>query len=86
MFHATLPHLRLFHSVAKSRDQTRAVEETHLSQPAVSLHLKRLEEQFGMPLSEKIGKRIFLTGAGPELLEACEDIFRRMSRLESSSD
>lgn len=86
MFHSTLQQLRLFEAVARNQSYTRAAEEIHLSQPAVSIQVKRLEEQIGMPLFEKIGKRIFLTQAGQELFDACKDIFSRMERLESALD
>ncbi len=86
MLHSTLQQLRLFESVARNQSYTRAAEEIHLSQPAVSVQVKRLEEQIGMPLFEKMGKKIFLTRAGKELYDACQDIFNRMEQLESSLD
>ncbi|MFQ5468693.1 MAG: LysR family transcriptional regulator [Gammaproteobacteria bacterium] len=83
MFLGSLQQLRLFEAVARNQSYTRAAEEIHLSQPAVSIQVKRLEEQIGMPLFEKIGKGIFLTAAGQELYDACSDMFDRMERLKT---
>jgi len=83
-FHATLQQLRLFEAVARHQSYTTAAAEVHLSQPAVSIQVKRLEEQLGMPLFEKIGRRIFLTAAGRELFAACSEIFGRLERVEAT--
>ena len=79
--HITLHQLRLFYSVGKHLSFTRAAEELHLTQPAVSIQIKRLEESVGIPLSEQIGKRLFLTEAGRELFEGCRDVLDRLRVL-----
>ncbi len=79
--HVTLHQLRIFASLAETMSFTRAAEELHLSQPAVSIQVKRLEESVGMPLVEQIGKRIFLTQAGRELATACTDVLGRLRVL-----
>ncbi len=79
--HITLHQLRLFYSVGKHLSFTRAAEELHLTQPAVSIQIKRLEESVGIPLSEQIGKRLFLTEAGRELFEATRDVLDRLRVL-----
>ena len=76
--HITLHQLRLFYSVGKHLSFTRAAEELHLTQPAVSIQIKRLEESIGIPLTEQLGKRLFLTDAGRELFEACRDVLDRL--------
>jgi len=86
MFHATLQQLRLFEAVARNLSYTRAAEEVHLSQPAVSIQVKKLEEQVGMPLFEKMGKRLFLTPAGEELHGACGEIFGRLEQVSQRLD
>lgn len=80
--HVTLHQMRIFHSLARHMSFTRAAEELHLTQPAVSIQVKRLEESVGMPLVEQLGKRLFLTGAGKELFEACGDVLERMRVLD----
>lgn len=79
--HITLHQLRLFNSLGHHLSFTRAAEELHLSQPAVSIQIKRLEESVGMPLFEQIGKRIFLTCAGEELFDASKDVLERLKVL-----
>ncbi|HGG58557.1 MAG TPA: LysR family transcriptional regulator [Gammaproteobacteria bacterium] len=64
----TFRQLRIFESVARNLGFTRASRELHLSQPAVSMQVKQLEEAAGLPLFEQIGKRIYLTDAGGEML------------------
>lgn len=77
----TLHQLRLFLSLGKHLSYTRVAEELHLTQPAVSIQIKRLEESVGLPLVEQMGKRIYLTEAGRELFEACRDVLDRLRVL-----
>lgn len=79
--HVTLHQLRIFRTLGNHMNFTRAAEELHLSQPAVSIQVKRLEESVGLPLLEHIGKKLFLTGAGRELFEACNDVLDRLRVL-----
>ena len=67
MRHVTLRQLKVFEAVARNLSFSRAAAELHLTQPAVSMQVKLLESQAGLPLFEQIGKRIHLTGAGQEL-------------------
>ncbi len=78
----TLRQLTLFECVARHMSYTRAAEEQHLTQPAVSIQIKQLEEHVGIPLFEYIGKKLYLTDAGRELQQACSDIFSRLDSLE----
>ncbi len=84
MFHATLQQLRLFAAVAEHKSVTRAAEEVHLTQPAVSIQIKRLEGKVGMPLIEHIGKELHLTVAGEEVFDAAKDVLERLSDLETT--
>lgn len=70
-----LHQLSVFQAVARHLNFSRAAEELNLSQPAVSMHVKQLEENLGLELFEKIGRRIHLTDAGRHLLEYSERIF-----------
>ncbi len=79
--HLTLQQLKLFEAVARNSSFTRAAEEMCLTQPAVSIQVKRLEEQVGLPLFEQVGKKIFMTAAGRELYGASRDILARVSEL-----
>ncbi len=65
---------------------TRAAEELHLTQPAVFTQVKHLEEAVGLLLLERIGRNIFLTDAGREVLQAGRDILDGLERLEMRLD
>ena len=60
----TLRQLRVFESVADELSFTRASKKLHLSQPAVSIQVKQLEEGVGLPLFDHMRKKISLTEAG----------------------
>ncbi len=70
-----LYHLRVFHEVARHMSFTRAAEALIVSQPAVSMYVKNLENAIGMPLFEKVGRQIVLTEAGHWLYKYSQRIF-----------
>jgi len=76
--------LRVFESIARNLSFTRAAEELFLTQPTVSMQIKKLSDFVGLPLYEQIGKKIYLTDAGRELQAACRDILDRLERLNMS--
>lgn len=80
----SLRQLELFAAVAQTGSFSRAAEQMHLTQPAVSIQVKNLEEAIGLPLFEQIGRRIYLTDAGRELLAFCDEVFRGLARFEMS--
>jgi LysR family transcriptional regulator, low CO2-responsive transcriptional regulator len=82
MQNATLHQLRVFAAVARHNSFTRAAEELFLTQPTVSMQVKQLSRTVGLPLFEQVGKKLYLTQAGKELYETCQDIFERISRFE----
>jgi DNA-binding transcriptional LysR family regulator len=84
MRHVTLRQLRVFESVARHLSFSRAADELHLTQPAVSMQVKSLEEQAELPLFEQIGKRIHLTDAGRELYARSHAIGRELAAAEES--
>ncbi len=65
--HITLRQLRIFEAVAMHGSISRAATEMHLTQPAVSMQMKQLEDQIGLALIDQVGKRMVLTEAGREL-------------------
>jgi LysR family transcriptional regulator, low CO2-responsive transcriptional regulator len=81
--HLTLRQLKVFEAVARHLNYTRAAEELHLTQPAVSMQVKQLEESLGIALFEQLGKRIHLTEAGQELLGYARNITQQLDELES---
>jgi DNA-binding transcriptional LysR family regulator len=70
MLHLTLRQLQVFESAARHLSLSRAAEELHLSQPGVSMQMKKLSEAVGQPLMEQNGKRVQLTDQGQELVAA----------------
>ena len=65
--HVTLRQIEVFNAVARHQNYTRAAEELHLSQPAVSMQIRQLEEGIGLPLFEQVGKQMHLTDAGDQM-------------------
>ena len=82
MKQATLHQLKVFEAAARHGSFTRAAEELFLTQPSVSMQVKQLSKTVGMPLFEQVGKRLYLTEAGKELLLACQEIFARLNQFE----
>lgn len=70
----TLNQLQIFLKIAQTTSVTRAAEELHLTQPAVSIQLKNLQQQFEIPLTEIIGRKIYITDFGKEIAIAAENI------------
>src|SRR5438105_4374854 len=82
MKHATLRQLKVFESVARHLSFSRAAEELHLTQPAVSTQIAKLEEHAGNALFEQFGKKIYLTAAGAELLTISRAIIQQFEEAE----
>jgi DNA-binding transcriptional LysR family regulator len=78
----TLRQLKIFEAVARHLSFTRASEEMHLTQPAVSMQIKQLEQAVGLPLFEQLGKSIYLTDAGRELFRYGSSINNQLRELE----
>ena len=84
MKHATLRQLKVFASVARHLIFARAAEELHLTQPADSGQIKKLEEHAGNALFEQFGKKIYLTPAGTELLQISRAIIQQFEAAENA--
>ncbi len=84
--HATLRQLKVFEAVASHLSFSRAADELHLTQPAVSMQVKALETQAGLPLFEQIGKRIHLTEAGEALQRHGRTIGDELRAAEETLD
>ncbi len=84
MRHATLRQLKVFEAVARHLSFSRAAEELHLTQPAVSTQVRKLEDHAGLPLFEQFGKKIYLTPAGSELLAISRNIIEQFQFAEAA--
>ena len=78
----TFRQLQIFRAVCESRSYSRAAEEMALTQPAVSLQIRQLEELLGQPLFDYLAKKLYLTPAAELLLRASEDVFGRLEVLD----
>jgi DNA-binding transcriptional LysR family regulator len=81
---ATLRQLKVFEAVARHGSYSRAAQELHLTQPAVSLQVRQLEHHAGLPLFEQLGRRVHLTAAGTELRAHCLAILRQFHDAEEA--
>ena len=79
---ATLRQMRVFVSAASHLSFARAAAELHLTAPAVSLQIAELERHAGMPLFERLGRRVYLTPAGRSMLRAGTAILAQLRSLE----
>jgi len=80
MKNATLRQLKVFETAARHLSFSRAAEELHLTQPAVSTQIKLLQQHAGLKLFEQLGKKVYLTPAGAEMLRysrAIIELFRQ---------
>lgn len=84
MKNATLRQLKVFETVARHLSFSRAAEELHLTQPAVSTQVRQLELHVGLPLFEQLGKRIYLTPAGTEMLHYSRSIIQQFREAEDA--
>lgn len=82
MKNATFRQLKVFEAVARNLNFTRAAEELHTTQPTVSIQLKQLTETVGQPLIEQVGKRLYLTDTGSELVKTCREVFAALDNFE----
>lgn len=84
MRHATLRQLKVFEAVARHRSFSRAADELHLTQPAVSTQVSKLADHAGLPLFEQLGKKIHLTPAGEQLLLCSREIIQKFQEAEEA--
>jgi DNA-binding transcriptional LysR family regulator len=77
----TLNQLRIFLKITQTQSVTKAAEELHLTQPAVSIQLKNFQDQFDIPLTEVVGRRIHITDFGKEIAESAESILNQVHTI-----
>ncbi|MGD2118553.1 MAG: LysR substrate-binding domain-containing protein [Chromatiales bacterium] len=79
---ATFRQLQIFESIFRLGSFTRAAEELFLTQPTVSMQLKKLSDAVNMPLFEHVGRNVEPTEAGVELYQATRQVFDVLSNVE----
>ncbi len=78
----TLNQLNIFYKIAQNQSITKAAEELHLTQPAVSIQLKNFQDQFSIPLTEVVGRKIYITDFGKEIAAAAEQIIHQVQAID----
>ncbi|MEO9870974.1 LysR family transcriptional regulator [Ekhidna sp.] len=82
----TIHQLRVFQSICKNKSITKASEELYLTQPAVSIQLKKLQDQFDIPLTEVIGRQLYITDFGMEIHRVSARILQEAESLKTTVD
>jgi LysR family hydrogen peroxide-inducible transcriptional activator len=80
--HFTLRQLQYFSAVAEQRNFGRAAQTCHVSQPALSVQIKALEESLGGPLFERQARDILLTPLGRDVLDHARQVLGAADRLD----
>jgi DNA-binding transcriptional LysR family regulator len=78
----TFHQLKIFTRIAQLGSITKAAEELHLSQPALSIQLRNFQDQFDIPLTEIVGKKLYLTNFGQEILAYAERILDQAGAMD----
>jgi len=74
----TLHQLHIFLKISELQSITKASETLHLTQPAVSIQLKNFQDQFPIPLTEVVGRQLYITDFGREIASAAEKILNEV--------
>lgn len=83
--HFTFRQLEVFATAARLGSFSRAAESLHLTQPSISLQMKKLSETVGLPLFARVNRRLYLTEAGEALARATREAFDAMERFASEA-
>ena len=78
----TLHQLQIFLEIVEKGSVTKASESLFLTQPAVSIQLKKFQDQFPLPLTEIIGRKLYVTDFGKEIAEAAQKILEEVSTID----
>lgn len=81
----TISQLKIFLKVVEFESITKAADELHLTQPAVSIQLKNFQKDFKFPLTEVINKKLYVTDFGKEIAKACENILNELELIHYKS-
>ena len=77
----TLHQLQVFLKITQNKSITKAAIELHLTQPAVSIQLRNFQDQFDVPLTEVIGRKLYVTDFGKEIAIAAEKILNEVHAI-----
>ncbi|MGB3589021.1 MAG: LysR substrate-binding domain-containing protein [Tunicatimonas sp.] len=77
----TLHQLRVFLEVVRQQSITRAARKMHMTQPALSIQLKNFQLQFDIPLTEVVGKKLYVTDFGQSIAELAENVLKEADAI-----
>jgi DNA-binding transcriptional LysR family regulator len=77
----TLHQLQIFLKIVQEKSITKASEALYLTQPAVSIQLKKFQDQFSIPLTEVVGRQLYITDFGYEIADAAEKIINEVEAI-----
>jgi DNA-binding transcriptional LysR family regulator len=77
----TLHQLQVFLKITETKSITKAAEQLHLTQPAVSIQLRNLQDQFEIPLTEVVGRQLYITEFGKEIALAAQNIVNEVYNI-----
>jgi DNA-binding transcriptional LysR family regulator len=83
--HYTLHQLQIFLKIVQKKSITKAAEELNLTQPAVSIQLKKLQDQFDIPLTEVIGRQLYVTHFGNEIAITAQKVLDEVETITYKS-
>ncbi len=78
----TLQQLKIFMIVVQNESITKASEELHITQPAVSIQMKNLQAQFEIALTEIVGRKLYVTDFGRELYQIADRILKEVASID----
>lgn len=78
----TLKHMKIFLAVSQEESITKAAQKLHLSQPAVSVAIKELEDYYGIKLFDRISRKLFITENGKRFLRYAGQIVSLFDEME----
>ena len=82
----TLHQLKIFTKVCELQSITKAAEALFLTQPAVSIQLKKLQDEFEIPLTEVVGRQLYVTEFGNKIRDLAENILEAVDQTEVATD
>ena len=81
----TLHQLQIFLKITETNSITKAAEELHLTQPAVSIQLKNFQDQFDIPLTEVVGRQLYVTDFGKEISIIAQRIINEVQEIQNKT-
>ena len=78
----TFHQLQIFLEVVRQKSITKAAEEMHMTQPALSIQLKNFQNQFDIPLTELVGKKIYITEFGKDIAQIAENVIAEAEAIK----